>query len=261
MTPPARMFQVAPVANAAAQYAEMRRSFEAAGFTEDRARYTLFDNEGENRHDPYVVLRQLPAEGDEPYIVLCHQDVRLDLGHGCDQLTAQIALLNELHPKWVAAGNAGGGSEDRVLAHLDEPTGRFREQHLPVAARSLDENFLLLRRGTGPFCSASLQGFHLYGTDVCLNAIVRGRTAYIIDFLLTHLSGGNANTPAFNDARARLVEHWNPYFLAGFVKTACTDFCLTRSPTVRRLLGKRPIRERYFSWLGNPLIGNPLCAP
>ena len=260
MNPP-RLFQVATVANDAVQYARMRRSFEAAGFTEDRARYTLFDNEKENRHDPYAVLRQLPGEGSEPYIVLCHQDVRLDLGHGYDQLTAQIALLDRRHPQWAAAGNAGGGSEDRVLAHLDEPTGRFREANLPAAARSLDENFLLLKRGTGPFCSAGLHGFHLYGTDVCLNAIARGRTAHVIDFLLTHLSAGNANTPAFNDARTRLVERWNRHFLAGFVKTACTELCLTRSTLVRRLLGKGPIRELYFAWMGNPLIGNPLCPP
>ncbi len=261
MTPAARMFQVATVANDAAQYAAMRRSFEAAGFSDDRARYTLFDNARDNRHEPYAVLRQLSGEGPEPYLVLCHQDVRLDLSHGYDQLAAQVALLNDRHPDWAVAGNAGGGCEDRVLAHLDEPTGRYREANLPAAARSLDENFLLLRRSGGALCSEGLRGFHLYGTDVCLHAIARGRTAFVIDFLLTHLSAGNADSPAFRDARARLIAHWNRYFLAGFVKTACTDFCLARNAFVRGLLGKRPIRALYFSWLGNPLIEHPLCPP
>ena len=127
--------------------------------------------------------------------------------------------------------------------------------------RSLDENFLLLRRGRGAFCSDGLRGFHLYGTDVCLHAVACGRTAFIIDFLLTHLSAGNAETPAFRDAKARLIAHWGRYFLAGFVRTACTDFLLTRNPLVRRLLDRRSMRAFYVSWLGNPLINRPLCPP
>ena len=251
--------EIVTVTNDRAQYAEMRRSFEAAGFTPERARFTVHDNSRENRHDPYEVLRSLPADGPEPYIIVCHQDVRLDLGHGYDQFAAQVALLDAQHPRWVAAGNAGGGEDGRLLLHLDDPTGRWREENLPVNARSLDENFLLLRRRCAPFCSPGLSGFHLYGTDVCLHAIVRGGTAHVIDFLLSHGSKGNQQTAAFTEAQDRLVRYWEKRFLAGIVRTTCTEFLLSCTRSFHRLMGKRRARDFFSVRLGNPLIRNPLC--
>ena len=262
MSADGRQFQIVTLANDRAQYGEMRRSFMDAGFTEDRARFTLYDNGGGNRHDPYEILRRLPGDGSEPYVVFCHQDVRLDLGHGYERLAAQVEMLNARDPRWAVAGNAGGDQAGRVRMHLNEPTGQWREKILPLKARSLDENFLLLRRDQPPFGSPGLHGFHLYGTDVCLNAIVRGRSAYVIDFLLTHLSGGNYQTPAFDEASERLARHWGKYFLAGLVRTTCTELCLSCSGPVRTVLrGRRRLRNLFRSLLGNPLIRNPLCSP
>ncbi len=261
MKAPAPRFHIVTLANDPAQYAAMRQSFEAAGFTPDRARFTLFDNSRENQHDPYAILRGLPTDGTEPYVVFCHQDVRLDLGHGYDQLVSQAALLDARYPRWVAAGNAGFDGGERMFAHLNEPAGQFRETSLPLKTRTLDENFLLLRRGKAPFCSPGLHGFHLYATDVCLNAIARGGSAHVIDFLLTHLSSGNPASRSFAEARERLVAHWNKFFLVAFVKTPCTEFSLTASRLIRFLLLKRPVRTLFLDFLRNPLIRNPLCTP
>ena len=257
-----RLFHIVTLFNQPAQYAGMRQSFEAAGFTGERARYTGYDNSAANLHDPYAILRGLADGGPEPYVVFCHQDVRLDLGHGYDQLAAQAAMLDARHRRWVVAGNAGVGNGDRVYVHLNQPAGAFREPNLPVNTRSLDENFLLLRRGgTRPFCSPGLQGFHLYATDVCLNAIARGGTAHIIDFLLTHLSDGNPDTPSFRAAMTQLTAFWNRFFLVAYVRTPCAEFSLTCSRIIRYLLYKRPVRTFFTKWLCNPLIRNPLCSP
>lgn len=256
------LFHVVTLTNDPAQYAAMRQSFEAAGFTEERARYTIYDNSFENRHDPYAILHGLADDGPEPYVIFCHQDIRLDLGHGYEQLSAQASLLDARYPRWAAAGNAGFNHGDRMYAHLNEPAGAFREANLPLKTRSLDENFLLLRRrGKTPFSSPGLRGFHLYGTDVCLNAIARGGSAHIIDFLLTHLSSGNPNTPSFRAAVTQLVAHWNRYFLVAFVKTPCTEFSLTCNRFIRYLLYKRPVRWIVIDFLRNPMIKNPLCSP
>lgn len=259
MNAPGPKCEIVTVANDLAQYAEMRRSFEDAGFTTERARFTVYDNSQGNRHDPYEVLRSLPANGPEPCVIFCHQDVRLDLGHGYDQFTAQVALLDARHPSWVAAGNSGGGEDGRLRLHLDDPAGRWREDLLPASVRSLDENFLLLRRAHAPFCSPGLSGFHLYGTDVCLHAIVRGGSAHVIDFLLSHGSKGNAYSPAFAEARDRLVQHWEKRFLAGIVRTTCTEFLLSCSRSFHALMSKRRARDFFSVRLGNPLIRNPLC--
>ena len=259
MNQPEPSCEIVTITNDLAQYAEMRRSFEEAGFTSERASFTVHDNSQANRHDPYEVLRKIPAGGPEPYVIFCHQDVRLDLGHGYDQFATQVALLNSQHPRWVAAGNAGGGEDGRLLLHLDDPTGQWRERTLPVNARSLDENFLLLRRACAPFCSPGLSGFHLYGTDVCLNAIVRGGSAHVIDFLLSHGSKGNQQTIAFVEAQNRLVQHWQKHFLAGIVRTTCTEFLLSCSRFFHALMGKRRARDFFSLQMGNPLIRNPWC--
>lgn len=259
MNSPEPSCEIVTVANDLAQYAQMRRSFESAGFTPGRARFTVHDNSRENRHDPYEVLRTLPAGGPEPYVIFCHQDVRLDLGHGYEQFATQVALLDGRHPRWVAAGNSGGGEDGRLLLHLDDPAGRWREPTLPVKVRSLDENFLLLRRKHTPFCSPGLSGFHFYGTDVCLNAIVRGGSAHVIDFLLSHGSQGSRHSPAFAAAQDRLVRYWDQRFLAGIVRTTCTELVLGCGTLVHGLLGKRRARNFFSLRLGNPLIRNPWC--
>jgi hypothetical protein len=60
--------------------------------------------------------------------------------------------------------------------------------------------------------SADLRGFHLYGTDLCLQARLRGHSAYVIDFHLRHLGRGTmgrdyyACLEALEDKYARLLQ-------------------------------------------------------
>jgi hypothetical protein len=45
--------------------------------------------------------------------------------------------------------------------------------------------------------STDLGGYHLYGTDICLLARLRGLNAYAIDFHLEHLGAGNIKEDFF----------------------------------------------------------------
>jgi len=232
----------------------MRQSFEQAGFSDDVCRFTAFDNSDANYFDPYQLLNALCSETTEPYLILCHQDVRLDLGNGVEKLLDEIARLNTKHPCWMLAGNAGVDFRGRPVLHLDDPHGRYRSRNLPARVLSLDENFLLIRNGKGLATSPGLSGFHLYGTDLCLNAHVRGGSAYVIDFLLTHLSGGNPHTVEYASALDNLKRYWCQKLWIGLVRTTTgAELSISRNAILRRLLSRRCI----INWLWHeewPLI-------
>jgi hypothetical protein len=229
---------VATIANNLDMYQSMRASMTAAGFDEQHCRFTLFDNSKANEHEPYGVLRQLQTDGDEPYILLCHQDLLF-----CEQgsfavLADLIETLNRKDPRWCVAGNAGADTRARPALFIDDPSGNWRASNLPRRAITLDEDLLLLRRSHFPSVTPGLSGFHLYGTDLCLNASKMSRTAYVIPFLVRHLSAGDFTTPQFSAALAAIENAWRPRLLVGLIRTTGTGFIVSRSKFLELLLKK-----------------------
>src|SRR5258708_25808353 len=80
MSIPPSSFAICTLINDRDQYSEMRRSFECAGFADSQ--FLTFDNTDGNQFDPYRVITQVLADPPAPYIIYCHQDVRLDRGEG-----------------------------------------------------------------------------------------------------------------------------------------------------------------------------------
>ena len=67
----------------------------------------------------------------------------------------------------------------------------------------------VVRRSALLSLSNDLEGFHLYGADLCLQGALAGRTAYVIDFHLTHLSAGDKSEAFFaaeRDFRAKYAK-------------------------------------------------------
>jgi hypothetical protein len=217
-------FRIATFVDDDEQYGEMRTSFEAAGFVSPLARFTIEQGE------PYRGITRL-GKAQEPYVMLVHQDVRCEWGDTADSLQARLAELTRVDPDWAVAGNAGRNPDvlkarlaelvdaDRDQAvkakakpglnpirHISDPHGTTWSTGLPKRVLSLDENLLILRTARRPACSAELSGWHLYGTDVVLNAALVGGSAYVIDFRLTHLSPGNPD--GYERSRRQFVEHW-----------------------------------------------------
>ena len=54
---------------------------------------------------------------------------------------------------------------------------------LPAKVHTVDENFIVVRRATNLSLSHDLDGFHLYGTDLCVIADILGGNCYVIDFI------------------------------------------------------------------------------
>jgi hypothetical protein len=202
-----------------AQYEAMKSSFIEAGFDESKCRYSLFDNSQRNIYEPYNTFNTIKANTIEPYIIFCHQDVLLNQGHGFDQLVKVLDELDKLDSKWAIVGNAGINNNYQAVVKITDGnctpnwTGNF-----PQKVHSLDENFLVIKSSATILCSQELKGFHFYGIDLCLNSIKKGYSCYVINFHLTHLSGGNLNE-TFWELQAKFYKTWSNEFNLCYVKT------------------------------------------
>jgi hypothetical protein len=150
------------------------------------------------------------------------------------------------------AGNAGGHRGGLSL-RITDPHGVDQAQGIfPQLVDSLDENFIVLRRSAGIAPSATLRGFHLYGSDLALQARLLARTAYVIDFHLQHLSAGKVDA-AYLDCLVALEDRYFGLLELGRVQTTCMAPIITSSRLrlavgrIRRWRRVRRIRMREVS--------------
>ena len=239
------------------QYVEMKASFLAAGFDDSVCRYTSFDNTAGNEFEPYSLINRLLAETPEPYLVLCHQDILLNRGHDFTTLRQIIKELDQADPRWAIFGNAGCTDAFEFIVRLSDPTQwqdvdnpltadkpLTHERMPPQAVHSLDENFLLLKTAANVHASPHLSGFHLYGTDLCLNARRAGHTCYVADFNLTHLSPGNFGAD-FERSRGLFIDRWNQEFHFLYIIRGAQIF-LSRWSFLRQLGSRTRVRNVFL---------------
>lgn len=170
-------------------YRQMVDSFREKGFGADRCEFLFIDNTVQNRGDGYTGLNRLLSLARGRYVLLCHQDIIAQ--DSIDQLDNCLTVLTEIAPDWAVAGNAGfSRSRKRFVRLTDRYRFDFRSENLPGRVASLDENFLLVRSETAVRFSNDLSGFHLYGTDLILQAETAGYSAWVIDFHVEHLGVG-----------------------------------------------------------------------
>jgi hypothetical protein len=241
---PPLAFSICTLVTDHAAYAAMREGFEAGGFTAPDAEYLYLDNSAGNRWDAFTGIPVLLAAARGRRIILCHQDIRL-LEDGAAALSARLAELDRIAPCWALAGNAGRIADGGRRMRISDPHGEDR--HLgPLPARmvSLDENFLVLRRDAPIGLSHGLSGFHLYGTDLCLQARLAGRSAWVIDFHLRHLSAGRVDA-GFRAQQRRMEERYAA--VLGAIGQVPTPSARLRIP--------RSAAGRWLRWIGWRLRG------
>ena len=182
-------FSVVTLVASDERYERLLSSFAAKGFGPENTEFVAIDNREGNRLDGYQALRAVIPGLRGRYILLTHDDIEL-LHDDATDLRDQIAALDALDPNWMIAGNAGGLRRQRVL-HIDDPVGHFElESKTPVPVEALDENFLVMPRIRAPLASLDLSGFHLFATDMCVQARMAGGNVYVIPFMLRHHSRG-----------------------------------------------------------------------
>ena len=233
----AKPFEIHTFVTDDAMYAEMRRSFVDAGFDPE-----CFVRLTDERSEPYAAISAIGGVGAR-YPILCHQDVRADQGVGAGELLGALEQLDAIDASWVVAGNGGVSRNMRIVRRLRDPHGGSTRDRVPAAAQTLDENFLVFNTNHPPRCTEALSGFHLYGADVCLNALKGGGSAYVIDFPLTHLSGGEVDD-GYRRVREGFLAVWNRQCLFRYVATPNEVLFVSRFSLLRRTLGS----ARVLSW-------------
>ncbi len=169
----------------------MLDTFVEAGFTSEDCEFLYIDNSNGNKHDAYAGYNIFLNKAKGEYIILCHQDIEL-IYDKRQKLESELAKLNTQDKKWAIAGNAGAINFKRIYINIvHEKESPEKTKHpLPARVLTLDENFLVLRSDANLGFSSDLSGYHLYATDLTLNAKYRGMNAYVIDFMLWHKSRG-----------------------------------------------------------------------
>lgn len=126
-------------------------------------------------------------------LVFAHQDVYFPEGWFA-RLGATCRRLDAMDPCWAVAGLCGMTREAEFVGHLWDSGlgavcgGPFER---PRDIASLDEAVLIVRRASGVSFDPALPSFHLYGTDIVLEAHKAGMKSYAIDLPVIHNSKAN----------------------------------------------------------------------
>ncbi|MDX2156406.1 MAG: hypothetical protein SFW09_07840 [Hyphomicrobiaceae bacterium] len=238
--PPGYAYSIATLVNDDAQLDAMRQSFRMHGFGGTDVEFLA----ARRATSAFTALNAMIDRARGDIVILCHQDVRL-VDDGRAELEARLAELARLDPAWALAGNAGGEAAGRLAIRISDPHGSDRRVgELPARVMSLDENFLVLRRNSGARFSRNLDGFHLYGADICLVADVLGWSAWVIDFHLRHLSPGRKDA-SFVEAEHRFRAKWSRALRPRWMQTPCTLLRISGGAGGRSLarLGEGAVRR------------------
>lgn len=216
-----RIFSVCSIVNNLNQYQEMLSSFRDHGFSETNSEFFYIDNSKTNKYDCFHGLNKLMKRCTGRYLILCHQDILL-LEDGASELIECLEGLDKTAPHWAVAGNAGVDENLKTHLVISDKHGNGRtEGFLPAIVSSLDENFLVLRRDALLGFSRDLSGFHMYGTDLCVQAALRGYSAHVINFHLRHLGFGGYSQVFFTCAD-EFEQKYSHVFKRRLIKTTCT---------------------------------------
>jgi hypothetical protein len=215
-------FSVCSIVSNRNEYELMKESFLSKGFSE-QTEYLITDNTKQNQLDAYQSIRLFLQQARGKYIIITHQDVRcID---EISQLRQCLQSLDKIDNKWAICGNAGGRGYKKMFYWIDNDFEVRKSNNLPAQVYTLDENFLILKNEAQMSVSSDFSGFHFYGTDLCLTADFLGYNAYVIPFLVKHLSKGNlkdmkVSEPIFVRAYGRKLR-------SRFIQTTCTKFYLS----------------------------------
>jgi polysaccharide pyruvyl transferase WcaK-like protein len=114
----------------------------------------------------------------------------------------------------------------------------------PVAAHTLDELVLIVRRSSGLRFDGKLPGFHLYGADICLESTAAGFKNFIVQAFCIHNTNGIVRLPSgFWKSYYYLRKKWQKELP---VRTCCTTITRMAWPVLHRIATewKERIRPR-----------------
>lgn len=240
------------------QYEEMIESFVLAGFKPDICEYLYIDNSERNKYDAFAGVNKFLATAKADYIILCHQDIVLH-DHQIEHLDKIIEDISQIDPSWALLGNAGGFAPGKFAIRITDPNygQNAKIGRLPQKVTSLDENFIVIRRSANIGTSNDLNGFHMYGTDLCILAGIQGYSAYVVDFHLWHKCGasqvnGGAFINSYPDFRKKSLSKYTRALSPAWIQSTCTIMYISGSRIKNFLFNRKhiySIQKRIHRWL------------
>jgi hypothetical protein len=182
-------------------------------------------------------------------LIFAHCDVYFP---GCwfERLAWEVDRLSRIDPEWAVAGVSSLTSSGELVGRMyDSSLERLFTETMgiygkplvsPVPIVSADELGLIVRRGASVRFDSFLPEFHLYGTDIILEAERQGKRSYGLDLPLIH--NAKAQLRIGNDyvrAYKYMVRKWRARLP---VPTTCGT--LTANPLT---LPFRRLRTRYMA--------------
>jgi len=238
--PEGKRFSICSLVTDMHEYTEMVESFQAAGFTDEITEFLYADNTQGNKYDGFQGVKTFLTKATGKYIIICHQDVLLS-NDRMETLLERIQEMDNIDPAWAILGNAGYRNSNQKAIRISDPYGMdISKGPFPAQVKSLDENFLIIRKDANLALSNDLHGFHFYGVDLCLIADILGYNAYVIDFHLYHKSGGNCDE-SFFAAKARLIDKYQRILQTRFLRTTCTPLFLSGSRWLNAVCNRKII--------------------
>jgi hypothetical protein len=228
------------------EYGEMMESFVSAGFGSEDCEYLYIDNSQGNKAEAYSGYNLFLNAAQGQYVILCHQDILLKFD---DRRALELCIseLDKIDPVWALAGNAGGIAPERWAARVTHPSGGVNTGSFPKKAQSLDENFILIKKGANLCLSRDLQGFHFHGMELCQIGRILGWNAWVINFNLYHKSEGNFDE-SFHDMAREVVKKYQRALKGGLVQTIGAKVHLSNS-AIQNWIGtpsRRRLTYEYF---------------
>ena len=241
-------------------YQEMVESFLNAGFANEFCEYLYIDNSNDNKYDAFQGINKFINISRGEFIIFCHQDVVLH-DHDVHHLNNIIDEMDAQHPDWALLGNAGGTVPGQFAIRITDPHYGKNTTigNLPAKAAGLDENFILLKSSANLGASHDLEGFHLFGTDLCLLASIHGYSSYVVDFHLWH-KGGESQVKdgvkpkfltSFNEFRAKFLSKYQRIKSPAWTQTTCTLIYISGSKFKNSLFNRKHIyslQKRIYKW-------------
>ena len=138
------------------------------------------------------------ADAHHDVVLFVHQDVYLPTGW-FDSARRAMAFLDASGSRWGVLGSFG--SSRTVFGGLGCVFTTGKGVHgnaltVPTPAETLDEIVLILRKSSGLRFDDGLPHFHLYGSDICLQARRRGLVSYAIPAPCVHNTNQLLQLPA-----------------------------------------------------------------
>lgn len=245
-------FSICTLVTRKEEYQEMLASFASKGFDAEKCEFLHIDNSSHCEFEAYEGLNTFLQKAQGKYVILCHQDILLHDNDKQDLLNI-IKQIDQKDPNWAILANAGGINLKWIATHITEgATGVVRtEPDAPLRVRTVDENFIVVKKSANLALSRDLSGFHFYGTDLCLVAEVLGYSAYAIPFNLIHKSNGKTDA-SFFALNKQLKQKYRHAFRGRFMTTTFSRFYLSGNRFFFFLYNTAPILflvRQYYKFL------------